>query len=571
MPVIVCNLNREVIWYNKPFSNSFNVKNIFGANLDRFSKSDLDDFCSCTGIEFEYENKFFRAYGVKVAEENYNLYMIYFCDITELKNSYIKYQLSKPCVLILLIDNYDEAFQNVKESDKSQVFSQIDKVLENFIGETTGFIKMINRNKFISVIEQRHLNIMIEKKFPLLEKIREIVVNNTTKLTLSIGIATNNENFFELETAANQALDMALGRGGDQVAINNNNSYEFFGGLSSGTEKHTKVKTRMAANAMTELIQTSENIIVMGHAFSDLDCVGSAIGIASAIKSIGKQVYIAINKEKSLSKSLIEYAENNSESIKEMFLEPKATIEKVNQQTLLIIVDTHNPDFIESFELYEKCKNIIVIDHHRKMVNYIKNSVIFYHEPYASSTSEIVTELIQYFGEQYKISKIEAECLLAGIMLDTKNFVMRTGIRTFEAAAYLKKLGCDNVNVKKLFSTSIESYKLKTELVSSAEVYKNCAITYCEISSPDIRIVSAQAADELLGISNVNASFVIFKDGEQINISARSMGAINVQLIMEQLGGGGHQNMAACQLNDVSLEKAIFMLYSSIDKLFEKI
>lgn len=569
MSVCILNIDRQIIWCNNMFKTSFHTGNDI-KNFSDITGEDIESFYKEEGFELNFNDRIYKLFGLKQSEKNTSIFILYFQDITDLKKTSIEYDLSKPCVLICLIDNFEEAFQNIKESEKSKILGKIDKILENFIGETNGFIKPISRNKFIAVIETRDLNHMIEQKFSILDKAKELLVDDVTPVTISIGIGTNNKNLLEDEIAANHALDMALGRGGDQVAIKNDKNYEFFGGLSGGLEKRTKVKTRMVANAMTDLIKNSENVIVMGHKFSDLDCVGSSIGIASAIRSTGKDCYIAIDKDKTLSSALLEYAQANIPGSENLFLDPKKALEKIKPQTLLIIVDTHNPDFIESFEVYQAAKTIIVIDHHRKMVNYIKNSVIFYHEPYASSTSEIVTELIQYFGEDYKISKQQADCLIAGIVLDTKGFVMRTGVRTFEAAAYLRKLGCDTIAVKKLFSNNMQSYKLKSELVSRAEIYKNCAITYSDDEAENIRVVSPQAADELLNITGIDASFVIFKIGCSVNISARSMGSVNVQTIMETLGGGGHQNMAATQMGDISMPEANCLLLEAIDKFYEK-
>lgn len=568
LPAIVCDEHGKIIWNNDIFQqNIINNKEIFGMNFYQINNTNLDLYCSQNGIDIEYNDKFYRAYGIKFQNGNSVLWTIYFCEITNLKTISIEYDRSKPTVLIFLIDNYEELFQNVKESDKAKVIGKIDKVLENFISETTGFIKKLTHNKFIAIIEQNDVNIMIDKKFPILDKIRQITVENINSPTLSIGIGINNTNLLQSELAATQALDMALGRGGDQVAIKNDINYEFFGGVSNAFEKRTKVKTRMIATAMIELIKSSDNIIVMGHKFSDMDCIGSAIGIASAIRNSEKDVNIIINKNKSLACPLIDYIEQNSQ-LKDLFISPKQALQKISSNTTLIIVDTHNPNFLESIEVYNSAKTIIVIDHHRKMVKHIDNAVIFYHEPYASSTSEMVTELIQYFNESYYINKIEAEALLAGIMLDTRNFILRTGVRTFEAAAILKKIGADPISVKKLFANTMDAYQIKSQLISSAEIYKKFAIAYSGYLKDELRVVCPQAADDLLEIKDVDASIVIFESEEGINVSARSMGDINVQVIMEKLGGGGHQTMAAAQLKDTNIDEAKDFLFKCIDDFY---
>ncbi|MCI8501189.1 MAG: DHH family phosphoesterase, partial [Oscillospiraceae bacterium] len=355
--------------------------------------------------------------------------------------------------------------------------------------------------------------------------------------------------------------------GGDQAVVKTVNGYDFYGGISKGIEKHTRVKSRIIATALLELVETSENVIVMGHRASDLDCVGSAVALAQAIRRLGKPAIVAIDRKSSLASSLItKVSENGAENL---FVHPDVAKDYVSRRTLLIIVDTHNPLFVESNELYKLCKNVVVIDHHRKMVNYIDNAVIFHHEPFASSTSEMVSELLQYFGDRCRPTREDAEALLSGIMLDTRNFAIRTGVRTFEAAAYLRRIGADTVAVRKLFSSTMDDYQRRSSLVQNAEIYRNCAIAVSSQNFEDIRIVAPQAADELLGINEVAASFVIYNTGGGISLSARSMGELNVQVVMEYLGGGGHHTMAGAQLKDVTAEEAKEKLLAAIDHYYE--
>ena len=342
-------------------------------------------------------------------------------------------------------------------------------------------------------------------------------------------------------------------------------SYKFFGGVSKGVEKRDKVRTRVIAGTLITHIKNSSNVIIMGHRYSDLDSVGAAVGMWSAVsKGLKKTAYICINRQQTLAKSLVTSLEKAG--MEDVFKTESETIDLMDDHTLLIIVDTHSPNFLESKAVYEHSERVVVIDHHRMMVNHIDNAVVFYHEPYASSACEMTAELIQYLSNECP-SRLESEAMLSGIMLDTKNFVLRTGVRTFEAAAYLRKNGADTVEVKRLFSNSIDTYKVKYKLVSEAEIFNYCAIAFAEENIPDIRIVAAQAADELLGIENVKASFVMYKTGKTVNISARSLGDLNVQVIMEALGGGGHQTMAACQMEDVSIAEARERLVSIIDEL----
>jgi len=378
----------------------------------------------------------------------------------------------------------------------------------------------------------------------------------------------------ESELWAKKALEMALGRGGDQAVVKQKDTYAFFGGISKGTEKLDKVRTRVIANTLLEHIKASDTVLIMGHKYSDLDSVGACIGMWSAVtKGQKKAAHIVLNETSTLAESLVNNAKKATKE--RIFISASAALSMITDKTLLIIVDTHSPNFIEDFAVYQRCKRIVVIDHHRMMVNHIDDALVFYHEPSASSSSEMVTELIQYFGENF-LTSVEAEALLSGIMLDTKNFVLKTGVRTFEAAAFLRRCGADitrvrkmfrddmaflrkkganTVAVKRLFSNTITTYKEKYQLVSTAEIFNNCAISVSQKEMQDIRIASAQAADELLDIQGVRASFVIYFDNGVVNVSARSMGDLNVQPLMEELGGGGHQTMAGAQIKNMNVEQ----------------
>ena len=405
----------------------------------------------------------------------------------------------------------------------------------------------------------------MEEKFKILEDIREIKINERVNATISIGVGHGGKTFKENELWARQALEIALGRGGDQVAVKQSEEYQFFGGVSKGVEKRDKVRTRVIAGSLITHVKNSSNVIIMGHRYSDLDAVGACIGMWSSVsKGLKKPAYICINRQQTLAKPLV--ASFEKAGFESIFKTESEILDIMDERSLLIIVDTHSPNFLESKAVYERSERVVVIDHHRMMVNHIDNAVVFYHEPYASSACEMTAELIQYLSSEPP-SRLESEAMLSGIMLDTKNFVLRTGVRTFEAAAYLRKNGADTVEVKRLFSNSIDTYKVKYKLVSDAEIFNYCAIACADEATPDIRIASAQAADELLGIENVKASFVMYKTGKTVNISARSLGDLNVQVIMESLGGGGHQTMAACQMEDVSIAEARERLVSIINDL----
>ena len=414
------------------------------------------------------------------------------------------------------------------------------------------------------VLEDRHMKEVVAKRFEILNDIRGVVIGERIPATMSIGIGNKEGDLHDAEQMAKQALDMALGRGGDQAALKLKNGYEFYGGISKGVEKRNKVRTRIVANAINELVVNSSNILIMGHRFADLDCLGAGIGMCAGLKASGKTINIVLNKDTSLAQPLYNKI-ITEEGYQHIIISPEEAESLVTKDTLLIIVDTHVKTLVESPALCDKCKNIVVIDHHRKMVNHIDNAIIFFHEPFASSAAEMTAELVQYLSERPRIAVAEAEAMLAGIMLDTKSFTIRTGVRTFEAAAFLRKMGADTIEVRKLFSSSMETYQQKARLVAAAEAYHGCAVAYTDDVFDDIRIVAAQAADELLTIKDVEASFVLYEVNGVCSISARSSGGVNVQVIMEGLGGGGHQTMAAVQMADTGIEAGRQKLLTAID------
>ncbi|MBR6790326.1 MAG: DHH family phosphoesterase [Oscillospiraceae bacterium] len=568
-PTLVVTGRREIAWYNNLFRERvLEKKDAYGANLDIVTTAKLADFCRPEGLQVTFKDHVYRVTGMHMKEGDTGLYNLYFTDITQLDADAKLYHMTRPSVMLILLDNYSEIMQQARESEKSRIIGAIDTLLEDFVGRmTTSFIKRFDGDKFLIVVEERHLEKIIEGRFAILDEIRKIETNGTPA-TLSIGVGRGEETLAQSEASARQALEMALGRGGDQAAIKNQSQYEFYGGVSKGVEKRTKVKSRIVANALTELVLAADHVLVMGHKFGDLDCVGASVGIATAVRSLGRQAEVVVNREKNLANILIDMVAKDGNS--NLFIDPEEAKFSITPETLLIICDTHTLNLVESPEVYERCKTVVVIDHHRKMVNHIDNAVIFYHEPYASSASEMVTELIQYMGDHCHISSVVAQALLSGIMLDTRNFALKTGVRTFEAAAYLRRIGADTIVVRKLFTSTLDSYQRKTRIVNAAQIYHNCAVAESDFSSDDMRIVAPQAADELLGIDGVDGSFVLYETPGTINISARSMGIINVQLIMEKLGGGGHQTMAAAQIRGVEMEKAKEMLLESIDQYFKE-
>ena len=563
-PVIVIDRDGTIIWYNRRFGTEvYTGGEAYGIAITEIVDIDMEKVFSPEGELVCLKNRFYQTRGIHTDASDSELSMIYFDDTTEYIELEYEFRQSHKNVIIISVDNYEDLMANARESDKAHALVQIEKLVENFTEGTTAFYKKVSSDKFYVIMEDRHLNPIIENRFKILEQARQIRVDERQNLTLSIGVGSNAENLAESENYARKALDMCLGRGGDQAAVRRDAGYEFFGGVSKGVEKSTKTKTRMIAKSMLELVLTAEKIIVMGHRYSDLDAVGSAVGMCSAARKMGRESYVVVNREQSMAKLLIDYLDDHD--INNYFITPAEGVEKMTDNTLLVVVDTHNPDIVESKEVLARAKNIIVIDHHRMANKSIDNAVMFYQEPTASSACEMAAELIEYFGIGNKIPAPVAEAMLAGIMLDTKNFVMRTGVRTFEAAAYLKQMGADTVNVKRLFADSIETYRYKSQIINSAQIYRKCAIAVAEEYADNIRIASSQAADEMLGIVGVNASFVLYEVNGTTNISARSMGGFNVQIVMESLGGGGHQNMAATQLQNTGLQAAGRMLKEAID------
>lgn len=562
-PAVIVDEDYVVLWCNREFSSQLiDDHEIFGTDIARALDLDIKELFTDRITKTEYNGKLYKVSSIPVEKNDTKLIYISFTDISEFAELFSKYKRTRPSVILLVIDNYEDVLQNFKESEKAQVAASTETLLEEFMSRTTGVLRKLSHDKFIAVIEEQHLCEIINSKFKILDNARNITVGDRSNIiTLSIGVGRGASTLEESESFAKQALDMCLGRGGDQAAVKTENGFKFYGGVAKGVEKKSKAKSRIISNAVQEVIHNSSEVFIMGHRFADLDAVGSGTGLAGAIRMIGEEAYYVVDFEKNLSHSLVSSIQKEYD---DLIISTEEAEQRFSDNSLLIIVDTHNADLVESRKLYEMAGQKIVIDHHRKSVNFIDDAVIFYHEPYASSASEMVSEMIQYFKNVNLVPQVLAEALLAGITLDTKNFVMKTGVRTFEAAAYLRKCGADTIKVKGFFTSSIEDYRKRSELISDAEIIGSCAIAVARMQSDDIRIIAPQAADELLSIENVDASFVIYKTGNVTNISARSLGILNVQVIMEKLGGGGHQTMAAVQLENASFDEAKKMLIEAI-------
>ena len=569
MATMIVRETGEVLWQNDYCRQRvLDGEDAFGKRLDQVIPGlDLSGECGPQGQNVTAGGRMYTLYWVQTQRQGEPVRVLYLFDDHDL-NVYAKeYFDSRPWVLLMVIDNFSELFLDAKENERSKTMSEIEHIIETFAEENCGLLKKLDKDRYIAVIEDRYMRRVEASRFQVLDQIRGITAGDRISATMSIGVGSKEGSLHESEALARQALDMALGRGGDQAAVKLRDGYEFFGGVSKGVEKRNKVRTRIVANAIAEIVQTSQNILVMGHRFADLDCVGAAVGLCAGLRNMGRTARIVLDENRSLAQSLV--IKMREEGLGDLFISPDTALETLSNDTLLFVVDTHVKTLLESSTVYAGCRNVVVIDHHRKMVDHIDNAIIFFHEPYASSACEMVAELNQYLGEQQKISAPEASAMLAGIMLDTKNFTLRAGVRTFEAAAYLRRMGADTVEVRKLFASNMESYQQRAQLVAAAREYRGCAIACTTREMPDMRVIASQAADELLNISGVDASFLLFKVGSGVNMSARSMGAINVQVIMETLGGGGHLTMAAAQLADISMDDAFQKLREAIDGYFE--
>lgn len=558
MPVVVAGRYGDILWTNSRFKKQLCMgRNPVNENVSSFiGDRGISDVADSEGFDVDFDGKHYTVFCTTATDG----YIFFYIDNTYYKDIAKKYSDTRKSVALIVFDNREE-FTNDSEEESARVILSLETKLLRYANENQAFFKSLPSNKYMIIFDKAHLDRQVSLKFPILKEIRTIKYNNR-EATVSVGVGADCDTLIESEQNARKALDMALGRGGDQVAVMRDKNYEFFGGVSAGIERLSKVRTRVIATSIARAISESDRVLIMGHRFSDLDCVGAAVGLQPVIeRGFRKHCRVVINREASMAKSLISLVDKEGSGV---FITPQEALKSVSAKTLLIVVDTHIPDFVESPELLEKSKRIIVIDHHRKMVNFIDNSIVFFHEPMASSASEMASELITYLGDSY-VSALQAEALMAGIMLDTKNFVVRTGVRTFEAAAFLRKKGADTLKARELFSSSLDVYREKYRIVSNAEIKNGCAVAVTDSSHSEIRLIAAQAADELLTVSDVSASFVVFKTDDAVNISSRSYGKINVQLVMEQLGGGGHRNMAAVQLKNITLKAAGEKLTEAIE------
>ena len=566
----------DIIWTNDRFLQLTGEReHLFDAKLSAlipgFDSRWLMEGKNECPTEVEYGSRRFLVFGHLVRTGGRSggfLATTYWVDVTEFSLIRDQYQATRPVAAVLLLDNYDELMKNLTENQRSALVSEIDARLDEWVAESGGMLRRYQRERYLFVFDEQYLAKFIENKFDILDAIHQVVNPSGINATLSIGVGKDGETYRELFQFANLSIDMALSRGGDQAVIRNKFTFEFYGGRSKETEKRTKVKSRVMANALSALVSDSSQVFIMGHRSPDNDCIGAAAGVCALCRKNGVPVHIIKEAAPPPAQELIDRLSPLPE-YQDCFLTAQEALLIADSRSLAVVVDTNRPDQVQAAELLESCNRVAVIDHHRRAATYIEGAALNYHEPYASSASEMVTELLQYIVEPNQILRSEAEALLAGIVLDTKNFTMRTGGRTFEAAAFLRRSGADTAEVKKLYQNDLADTVAKYALIQNAQLYRD-HIALAVSRQPVGRIIAAQAADELLNIMGIDTSFVIAPEGDKVNLSARSMGDTNVQVILEKLGGGGNAAAAGGQVSGKSVDEVAQELKEAIDQYFEK-
>ncbi|MDO8685887.1 MAG: DHH family phosphoesterase [Clostridiales bacterium] len=528
-----------------------------------------------TEMGVEINGKHFNVFAnyVKVERRNDqtgNICLMYFIDVSPFADLKKRYNEEKACACIIVIDNYDELMQSVDDSFRAQLLAEIDRRVNSWTAFTVGIIRKFERDKYFLFFEQRFLKEMEDKKFDLLDSIKEIKTGGKIKVTLSLGFGLNSTNLAGSFKFAGASIDIALGRGGDQAVIKNGDAFSFYGGRTKELEKRTRVKARVMAHALKGLIDESSMVVIMGHENPDPDCIGAALGIYRMAKSSGKETYIVLTQPNANIEALMTRIMREPE-YKTVFIVPAEALNLIDDKTLLVIVDTQRPSFTESPAILKKSGRVVVVDHHRRGAEYIQDTVLTYQETYASSTCELVAELLQYADENTKLKTIEAEALFTGIVVDTKNFMFKAGVRTFEAASFLRKQGVDTVAIKQLFQNDIATYNSISSVVKAAEIINgNIAISFVPPATKNPLLIAAKAADELLTLASISSAFVLCQGVGEVAISGRSLGDVNVQMILEKLGGGGHLSVAGAQLPGIPPEEAMEKLKAAITEYFSE-
>ena len=565
-PVALIKESGEIFWSNKEFQKfipdedplGLNVVSIArGLNLSRLLTCDRDLHQKIKILDF-----FYKVYASKIENcpLDENLYVVYFNDISGNKNI----ENTKESIMLIEVDNLSEVLENTMESDRPMLVAEVEKTINAYAQRLKAMITKYESNKYVLSVQDKYIDEEINNKFSILDEVSNIERGNKFEVTLSIGVGRGGTCPLENNNFAITAKELALGRGGDQVAIKNNEKIKFFGGNTREIEKRTRVRARVISHALKELIYESSNVFIIGHKNPDMDCFGSSIGLSAVVKQLGKPCNIILGDETAAIDYFLTKLKNDSR-YDNLFISVEEAHDQINEKTLLIIVDVHNTGYILDNEIMEKAQRKIIIDHHRRSPDIVEGAILNYIEVYASSTSEMVTELIQYMVQKPNLTRLEAEGLLAGIFMDTKGFSFKAGVRTFDAASFLRGLGADTIEVKKMFMDNLDDFLIIADTIRSAEVKDGLAIA---VAPKDLKksFMAARAADELLNISGINVCFVLIKINDDVVISGRSIGDTNVQVILEDLGGGGHMNMAGAQLKNTSIDEAKIILKRSIEK-----
>ncbi|MDO4308141.1 MAG: DHH family phosphoesterase [Eubacteriales bacterium] len=591
LPYAIMDMEGKLIWTNKLFSEITGKDQFYKKNINTiFPDITADKLPSEGGKEISevstrFQERIYRASMQRVSlneiveqseileqtSGNVSLIAMYLYDETELKEYIQKNEDNKLVVALAYLDNYEEALESVEDVRRSLLIALIDRKITKYFSNFDGLVRKLEKDKYFLIMRQSSLEALKEQRFHILDEVKTVNIGNEMAVTLSIGIGLNAATYLQNYEYSRIAIEMALGRGGDQVVIKNGNSITYFGGKAQQVEKTTRVKARVKAQALKEFMSTKERVVVMGHKITDVDALGAAIGIYRAGKTLGKPVHIVVNDPSTSIRPLMAGYLDNPDYEPSMFVDGEQAKDLVDNNTAVIVVDTNKPSYTECQELLYMTKTIVVLDHHRRGNEVIQNAVLSYVEPYASSTCEMVAEILQYFSDDLRLRNIEADCIYAGILIDTNNFITRAGVRTFEAAAFLRRSGADMTRVRKMLRDNIDSYKARAEAVRTASIYRDYfAIAKCPsegLESPTI--VGAQAANELLNIAGVKASFVLTSYNQEVYISARAIDEINVQVMMEKMGGGGHINIAGAQVK-ASVDEVEEMLKSIIDDLYQE-
>ena len=579
-PLVILETDGNIIWRSVKFTTEFanidinnHLENLVDDIKEEIEKRENKNDKSIVRQEKIGKNEY-RILGEYVKSKNpkrKHEYMIilYFLDVTESIKLQEEYENSKSCVAIITVDNYEETMQNIDSDKKIQIVAEIEKCIYEWTNTTDGILikSDTERNSYIYIFEQKYLKQIKEDKFSILDTIKEIYANDVTgQLTLSIAVSNDGNTDKEKYQTAQETMNIVLGRGGDQAAIRDNGNYLFYGGHVEEVEKRTKVKARVVAHALEDLIKESKDVYIMGHANPDIDALGSALGVYRIVKSLDKNAYIITSTDGLTLQNFMSDI-SKQEEYRNIFIDKYTALDEISQNSLVVVVDTHKQNMVEAPEVLDMTDRIVIIDHHRRSADYIEKSMLTFQEVYASSAAELVTELVQYVKERPQLTMTEAEALYAGIMMDTKNFTFKTGVRTFEAAAYLRKCGVDIIRVKKWFQSDLESFNKIAEIVKNTEIIRDTiGLAVYDQKDKNASLMCAKAADELLTISDITASFVMAEMGEKITISGRSIGDINVQVILEKLGGGGHITLAGAQIEGVTLEEAKALLIEKINE-----